>query len=215
MRRGRVYWALTRRRMGPGGPRGLQNRCEACRASWMCSIRIRLRQEVWDEPPFPALRGGGGFRFGRRAVPAYVSREGGTLWSAVLSPCAADAIPSAPSRPTSTPRASCARRCRCRAIPAVPSASAAAASVGSPCPTCSATASSTPCAAPRRAPSSPFRGRRPTPRSPSASALSLTLTGLLRWPARWASRAMPPSMWSASWPRWARPTSTGPTAPAR
>lgn len=35
----------SRRRMGPGGPRGLQSRCEARRTSRVCSIRTRLRQK--------------------------------------------------------------------------------------------------------------------------------------------------------------------------
>ncbi len=30
--------------MSPGGLRGLQNRCEAWRTSWVCSIRTHLRQ---------------------------------------------------------------------------------------------------------------------------------------------------------------------------
>ena len=33
-------------RMGSGGPRGPQNRCEACKTSWMCSIHIRSRQRI-------------------------------------------------------------------------------------------------------------------------------------------------------------------------
>ncbi len=33
-------------RMGSGGPRGPQNRCEACKTSWMCSIHIRSRQSI-------------------------------------------------------------------------------------------------------------------------------------------------------------------------
>lgn len=32
--------------MSPGGLRGLQNRCEACRTSWVCSIRTHLRQSA-------------------------------------------------------------------------------------------------------------------------------------------------------------------------
>lgn len=38
-------------RMGSGGPRGPQNRCEACKTSWMCSIHIRSRQRISPKPP--------------------------------------------------------------------------------------------------------------------------------------------------------------------
>ena len=38
-------------RMGSGGPRGPQNRCEACKTSWMCSIHIRSRQRISSKPP--------------------------------------------------------------------------------------------------------------------------------------------------------------------
>ena len=40
------YW----RWMGPGGPHGLQSRCEACRTSRVCSIRTHLRQ-IREAPP--------------------------------------------------------------------------------------------------------------------------------------------------------------------
>ena len=36
--------------MGPGGSRGLQSRCEARRTSWMCSIRMHLRQQSKSDP---------------------------------------------------------------------------------------------------------------------------------------------------------------------
>lgn len=38
---GLVKYRRTWERMGSGGLRGPQNRCEACKTSWMCSIHIR------------------------------------------------------------------------------------------------------------------------------------------------------------------------------
>ena len=41
---GKIERELSKWRwMGPGGPRGLQSRCEARRTSWVCSIRTHLR----------------------------------------------------------------------------------------------------------------------------------------------------------------------------
>ena len=40
--------------MGPGGPRGLQSRCEARRTSRVCSIRTRLRHIRRKQEPFGA-----------------------------------------------------------------------------------------------------------------------------------------------------------------
>ena len=45
--------------MGPGGPRGLQSRCEARRTSRVCSIRTHLRQRNHERPRLP--RGLGAF----------------------------------------------------------------------------------------------------------------------------------------------------------
>ena len=43
--------------MGPGGPRGLQSRCEARRTSRVCSIRTHLRQRNHKRPRLPPRRG--------------------------------------------------------------------------------------------------------------------------------------------------------------
>lgn len=43
---GLVKYRHVWERMGSGGPRGPQNRCEACKTSWMCSIHIRSRQSI-------------------------------------------------------------------------------------------------------------------------------------------------------------------------
>ncbi len=48
---GLVKYRHVWERMGSGGPRGLQNRCEACKTSWMCSIHIRSRQRISPKPP--------------------------------------------------------------------------------------------------------------------------------------------------------------------
>ncbi len=41
-----VKYRRTWERMGSGGLRGPQNRCEACKTSWMCSIHIRSRHTL-------------------------------------------------------------------------------------------------------------------------------------------------------------------------
>ena len=41
-----VKYLRTREWMGSGGLRGPQNRCEACKTSWMCSIHIRSRHTL-------------------------------------------------------------------------------------------------------------------------------------------------------------------------
>lgn len=43
---GLVKYRRTWERMGSGGLRGPQNRCEACKTSWMCSIHIRSRHTL-------------------------------------------------------------------------------------------------------------------------------------------------------------------------
>ena len=43
---GLVKYRHAWERMGSGGPRGPQNRCEACKTSWMCSIHIRSRHTL-------------------------------------------------------------------------------------------------------------------------------------------------------------------------
>lgn len=43
---GLVKYRRTWERMGSGGLRGPQNRCEACKTSWMCSIHMRSRHTL-------------------------------------------------------------------------------------------------------------------------------------------------------------------------
>ena len=52
---GTISYAITWRWMGPGGPRGLQSRCEARRTSRVCSIRTRLRHIRRNRSPFGFL----------------------------------------------------------------------------------------------------------------------------------------------------------------
>ena len=65
-------------RMGSGGPRGPQNRCEACKTSWMCSIHIRSRQRISSKPPQRCLSPLWWFRNVRETASKHATCASGT-----------------------------------------------------------------------------------------------------------------------------------------
>ena len=79
---GLVKYLRTWERMGSGGLRGPQNRCEACKTSWMCSIHIRSRHTL------PALLCSRSCCVPQGAVLfLYGSAVSPVMSSAVFAPC--------------------------------------------------------------------------------------------------------------------------------
>ena len=74
---GLVKYRRIWERMGSGGLRGPQNRCEACKMSWMCSIHIRSRHTLPNHHK-GANPQCGGFEHGRETASKHANRTSGT-----------------------------------------------------------------------------------------------------------------------------------------